>query len=869
MSVPIESRNQKEIICLQESSGTPVELSGPLPEGVRHATSYALTQLVRTLASQSFDISSGPWTCDIYTAAVNPTNPSKTIDARCAYTASFDMDMQTVDTALHLIEKRRRLAWKATRAASHMFNPEREHHPGSTPLPIRPGRGVSRYQRYLLDMQEIDRTLTETLLPHTSLVHYSASEPKASMVPNKLIKFPEKRKTIATYAAGIALAFMGSLSLGGCGLRNNEPIRESSVIIISNGEFSYGPAALETKTEQVIRASGEQNYSDIANIINNKSLLYSINPNLLTACYVYFKQENMQPNNLSSDSLIDMYAAWLLDGYYGSKYRNERQKNIPSASGTTYQGWKIPESDIPEDNNSVDATYAVKRLIGIFSPSEEKAKQHWVQFSEFYNTNYGTESRSAADPVPQGLQINSHLPFVGTFLFTGPPHDTYGTGGGPWGAIDFAPRDVTNCNTSAEWVIANEDGEIVYSDNGHIYLDTDGDGNIKTGTDYFFLHIASQDRLQTGIKVKRGDRIGHPGCEGGTSTGTHFHFAVRVNGEWLPVVDSRTGKSVITLDGWTFKPAQNQATYHKDTFTMYEGVAISSNGHTVTKNEPITNSTQNSVQTNESAIDQNSSTTLNGISSVLQSAEFIEEMDSGFNSFGQRRNKGTIYNDQGNKTLDHQGEEVAWVAKYKKGDQIIIVTQYKQNSLHPEWGVMCVVSDENGANPTNPTLETPLYGSCEIDMESGQLIQNPQSNNSATKSDKINGLSNIAHALRNVLDSIISNIRTATNQGNNIIENNSNCNYSEVGVAPSIIVNSAGAKRTVGEAYDETGNISERGKETVLWAKKYKAQDGTVVNVAQYQTYPQWNNGSMWVMYDDNGTVIKFGAGKFNPSTCQ
>jgi len=28
--------------------------------------------------------------------------------------------------------------------------------------------------------------------------------------------------------------------------------------------------------------------------------------------------------------------------------------------------------------------------------------------------------------------------------------------------------------------------------------------------------------------------VGHPSCEGGTSTGTHLHIARKYNGEWMP-----------------------------------------------------------------------------------------------------------------------------------------------------------------------------------------------------------------------------------------------------------------------------------------------------------------------------------------------
>jgi LasA protease len=36
-----------------------------------------------------------------------------------------------------------------------------------------------------------------------------------------------------------------------------------------------------------------------------------------------------------------------------------------------------------------------------------------------------------------------------------------------------------------------------------------------------------------GAVLKTNDQIGHPSCEGGNATGTHFHIARKYNGEWI------------------------------------------------------------------------------------------------------------------------------------------------------------------------------------------------------------------------------------------------------------------------------------------------------------------------------------------------
>jgi murein DD-endopeptidase MepM/ murein hydrolase activator NlpD len=40
--------------------------------------------------------------------------------------------------------------------------------------------------------------------------------------------------------------------------------------------------------------------------------------------------------------------------------------------------------------------------------------------------------------------------------------------------------------------------------------------------------------VQLGQELKAGERIGHPSCAGGPSTGSHLHLARRYNGEWIP-----------------------------------------------------------------------------------------------------------------------------------------------------------------------------------------------------------------------------------------------------------------------------------------------------------------------------------------------
>jgi len=90
----------------------------------------------------------------------------------------------------------------------------------------------------------------------------------------------------------------------------------------------------------------------------------------------------------------------------------------------------------------------------------------------------------------------------------------------------------------------------VRANDGSVLLDLDGDGREETGWVIFYMHVAEKGRVRAGTVVETGDRLGHPSCEGGTSTGTHLHLARKYNGEWIPA-DSLVP---FNLNGWV---AQN------------------------------------------------------------------------------------------------------------------------------------------------------------------------------------------------------------------------------------------------------------------------------------------------------------------------
>ena len=67
-----------------------------------------------------------------------------------------------------------------------------------------------------------------------------------------------------------------------------------------------------------------------------------------------------------------------------------------------------------------------------------------------------------------------------------------------------------------------------------------------TGWVLLYYHVAEEGMIAAGTRVATGDRLGHPSCQGGRSTGKHVHVARKFNGEWL----AADGPVPFVLSGW-------------------------------------------------------------------------------------------------------------------------------------------------------------------------------------------------------------------------------------------------------------------------------------------------------------------------------
>jgi LasA protease len=193
-------------------------------------------------------------------------------------------------------------------------------------------------------------------------------------------------------------------------------------------------------------------------------------------------------------------------------------------------------------------------------------------FPVTYERLFGNPFAYTVDPLvpPDLVQPELWLPweFGHTWYFTGGPHGGWGDGSGR-AALDFVPADESlGCAPSTEWVTAAAPGRVLRSENGEVVMDLDDDGFEQSGWVLLYMHIYAEGRVEAGTVLQRGQRIGHPSCEGGFADATHVHLARRYNGEWIP---AGSGPVPMVLSGWT---AHEDVTPYDGTLTHGDKVRV-------------------------------------------------------------------------------------------------------------------------------------------------------------------------------------------------------------------------------------------------------------------------------------------------------
>lgn len=146
------------------------------------------------------------------------------------------------------------------------------------------------------------------------------------------------------------------------------------------------------------------------------------------------------------------------------------------------------------------------------------------------------------------------LPFAAgeVWAFTAGPHYSW-VEGTPLGALDFAPNiKDAGCTISPLWARASAPGVVTRADNSVVMLTLEDESGAPTGWEVMYMHIAARDSVSLGAHLKTNDPIGHPSCEGGSSTGSHVHITRKYKGEWM----SADGLFPFVLSGWTAIPGE-------------------------------------------------------------------------------------------------------------------------------------------------------------------------------------------------------------------------------------------------------------------------------------------------------------------------
>ncbi len=340
--------------------------------------------------------------------------------------------------------------------------------------------------------------------------------------------------------------------------------------IIPDSELVYGPASALFNIEAFIKSQGgylagyreevEGKQLTGDQIVQRVAMEYSVNPRILLAALQY--QSGWLTKTDLSQGKID-FAMGIREEWRKGLYRqlswaaNNLNRGYYLWRANAAATWLLGDGSVVPVASTINAgTAGVQHMFAALygrADWEQAVGENGV-FS-VYNTFFGYPFDYAIEPLlsPGLRQPPMQLPFEPevAWAFTGGPHGGWGDGSA-WAALDFAPpSDLLGCIVSNDWVTAVADGLILRAENGAVIQDLDGDGYEQTGWVVLYMHVESRERVSPGTFLKAGERIGHPSCEGGISSGTHVHLARRYNGEWIPADQNLP----FVLDGWVSRGA--------------------------------------------------------------------------------------------------------------------------------------------------------------------------------------------------------------------------------------------------------------------------------------------------------------------------
>jgi len=358
--------------------------------------------------------------------------------------------------------------------------------------------------------------------------------------------------------------------------------------LLPDSEIVYGPSARDFDTAGYLKKTSgtlkdyqewleSTGWNTAAQVIERVALENSINPRILLTilewecgCVVQKPMGDARAKLLESGYVLgvedfhrkSLYGqlSWasrsLAEGYYAWRVG----KTIPAGRFNN-----LLEAQLPASSNAGTAalvTYFTRLAESRSDGNQPPDIDSWLNaldsqagFTRLHTEMFGDpweRDRLSGNLLPGGLiQPALILPFESdwTWSLTSGPHPAW-EDAGALSALDFAPAtDRSGCEPSPAWILAAADGLVVRAGNGLVIQDLDDDGYEGTGWVLVYMHVYSNERVQTGIFLRTGEPLGHPSCEGGPATGTHLHFARKYNGEWI----AADGPVPFVLDGWVAK----------------------------------------------------------------------------------------------------------------------------------------------------------------------------------------------------------------------------------------------------------------------------------------------------------------------------
>jgi murein DD-endopeptidase MepM/ murein hydrolase activator NlpD len=335
--------------------------------------------------------------------------------------------------------------------------------------------------------------------------------------------------------------------------------------IIPDSELVYGPLSGQFDIDAFIQSRHGYlvSYTDVVNgetlnaaqVIQRVAQNFSVSPRTLLALLEYRSGWVTNPN---PDPSLGDTPFGFNDGFHVGLYR--QLVWVAATLNNGYYRWRSDAatawvlsdgSVVPIDPTINAGTAGVQNF---FAQMDGYAA--WLRdvspggFFDTYSLFFGSPFDLAIESlVPANLtQPRLLLPFGPgeVWALTGGPHLAWDFGT-PLGALDFAPPgEALGCVETDYWVTAVADGLVTRTGDGQVIQDLDEDGNEGSGWVILYMHIESRERVQPGTHLRAGDRVGHPSCEGGQSSGTHVHLARKFNGEWISAI----GPVPFNLSGW-------------------------------------------------------------------------------------------------------------------------------------------------------------------------------------------------------------------------------------------------------------------------------------------------------------------------------